>query len=47
MFDQLSDRLKNAMRNLGGDTKLTAENIEEAIGEVRRALLEADVSLKV
>lgn len=47
MFDQLGDRLKTAMRSLGTDTKLTAENIEEAISDVRRALLEADVSLKV
>lgn len=47
MFDQLSDRLKNTMRSLSTDTKLTAENIEEAITDVRRSLLEADVSLKV
>ncbi|MCC7527223.1 MAG: signal recognition particle protein [Candidatus Melainabacteria bacterium] len=47
MFDQLSDRLKNTMRSLSTDTKLTAENIEEAIADVRRSLLEADVSLKV
>ncbi len=47
MFDQLGDRLKTAMRSLGTDTKLTAENIEEAISDVRRSLLEADVSLKV
>lgn len=47
MFDLLSDKLQNAFRTLGGSTQLTAEHIEEAIREVRRALLEADVSLKV
>lgn len=47
MFDALTDRLQTALRSLGGDAKLTAENIEEAIREVRKSLLEADVSLKV
>src|SRR5579883_2239486 len=47
MFDTLTDRLHNAFRNLTGDGKLTAENIEEAIGDVRKSLIEADVSLKV
>src|SRR5271167_2537602 len=47
MFDTLTDRLHSAFRNLTGDAKLTAENIEEAIGDVRKSLLEADVSLKV
>lgn len=47
MFDTLTDRLHSAFRNLTGDGNLTAENIEEAIGDVRKSLLEADVSLKV
>jgi signal recognition particle subunit SRP54 len=47
MFDTLSDRLQGAFRSLTGTDKLTADNIEEAIREVRKALLEADVSLKV
>jgi len=47
MFDNLSDRLQGAFRSLAGTDKLTAENIEEAIREVRKSLLEADVSLKV
>ncbi|MBX9666970.1 MAG: signal recognition particle protein [Candidatus Obscuribacterales bacterium] len=47
MFDTLTDRLHSTFRNLTGDGKLTAENIEEAIGDVRKSLLEADVSLKV
>src|SRR5215475_14301165 len=47
MFDNLSDRLSGVVKNLRGQTKLSAENIDEAIREVRKALLEADVSLKV
>lgn len=47
MFDALTDRLHSVFKNLTGDEKLTAENMEEAIREVRKSLLEADVSLKV
>src|ERR1700733_9865946 len=47
MFNSLTDRLKGAIRNMRGDAKITPENIEESIREVRKALLEADVSLKV
>src|SRR5262249_26495187 len=47
MFDTLTDRLQGVMKSIRGDSKLTAENIEEAIREVRKSLLEADVSLKV
>jgi signal recognition particle subunit SRP54 len=47
MFDTLTDRLQGALRNIRGDSQLTPENIEEAIREVRKSLLEADVSLKV
>lgn len=47
MFDALTDRLHSVFKNLTGDSKLTAENMEEAIREVRKSLLEADVSLKV
>lgn len=47
MFDNLTDHLQGALKTIRGDAKLTADNIEEAIGDVRRALLEADVSLKV
>ena len=47
MFDNLTDKLHGAFRSLTGNDKLTAENIEEAIREVRKSLLEADVSLKV
>ncbi|MFH1501958.1 MAG: signal recognition particle protein [Candidatus Eisenbacteria bacterium] len=47
MFDQLSERLTGAFRSLTGRGKLTEANIEEALREVRRALLEADVNFKV
>lgn len=47
MFEALTDRLQNIIKNIRGDSKLTPENIEEAIREVRKSLLEADVSLKV
>jgi signal recognition particle subunit SRP54 len=47
MFDSLTDRLQGALKTIRGDSKLTPENIEEAIREVRKSLLEADVSLKV
>lgn len=47
MFDQLSDRLQDVFANFRGDRQLTEENMEEALREVRRALLEADVSLRV
>ena len=47
MFDALTDRLHSVFKNLTGDSKLTAENMEDAIREVRKSLLEADVSLKV
>ena len=44
MFDNLTDHLQGALKTIRGDAKLTADNIEEAIHEVRKALLEADVS---
>ncbi len=47
MFDQLSQRLDSAFRALTGRGRLTEANIEDALREVRRALLEADVNFKV
>lgn len=47
MFEQLSDRLQGAFRSLTGRGRLSEANIEEALREVRRALLEADVNFKV
>lgn len=47
MFDQLTERLEGVFKKLRGQGKLTEANIEEALREVRRALLEADVNYKV
>ncbi|MBV9083777.1 MAG: signal recognition particle protein [Acidobacteriaceae bacterium] len=47
MFDNLSDKLQRVFKNLRGEGKLTAANMEEALREIRVALLEADVHFKV
>ncbi len=47
MFETLSDRLEGVFKKLRGHGKLSEENIEEAMREVRKALLEADVNFKV
>ncbi|MEK9785039.1 MAG: signal recognition particle protein, partial [Gammaproteobacteria bacterium] len=47
MFSQLGDRLKDTFKNLTGRGRLTEENISDALREVRKALLEADVALPV
>ncbi len=47
MFDNLSERLSNSFKALQGKSKLSEKNIKDAIREVRRALLEADVALEV
>ena len=47
MFDALADRLESAWKKLRGQDKISHANIQEALREVRRALLEADVNLQV
>ncbi|HET9492383.1 MAG TPA: signal recognition particle protein [Methylomirabilota bacterium] len=47
MFDSLSSRLQRVLEGLGGRGRLTEDNIQEALREVRLALLEADVNFKV
>ena len=47
MFDTLSTRLQGAFRALRGEARLTPDNIEAALREIRLALLEADVNFKV
>lgn len=47
MFESLRDRLGGAFSSLTGKAKLTEENIQDALREVRVALLEADVALSV
>lgn len=47
MFDNLSDKLQEIIKKASGNASLTEENMQDALREVRRALLDADVSLKV
>ena len=47
MFDNLSQRLTRVVKQLRGEARLTDANIQEALREVRLALLEADVALPV
>ena len=47
MFDNLSDRLAGVFRSFGGKARLTEENVQAGLREVRLALLEADVNYKV
>ena len=47
MFENLSDKLQRAFKNLRGQGTLSEENISEALREIRVALLEADVNLNV
>ncbi len=46
-FDSLSDKLQNVMKKLRGKGALTENDVKEAMKEVKRALLEADVNFKV
>jgi signal recognition particle subunit SRP54 len=47
MFENLTEKLQRAFKNLRGQGTLTEENIGEALKEIRLALLEADVNFKV
>ena len=47
MFDSLSDRLQEIIRKTSQSGALTEDNMQEALREIRRALLEADVNLRV
>jgi signal recognition particle subunit SRP54 len=47
MFENLSEKLQRTFKNLRGEGKLTEENVNEALREIRLALLEADVNVKV
>ena len=46
-FDSLSDKLQNVFKKLRGKGVLKEDDIKEAMKEVKRALLEADVNFKV
>ncbi len=47
MFDNLTDRLTGIFNRLQGKGRLTENDIDEALGQVRRSLLEADVNFRV
>ncbi len=47
MFDYIGDRLSNAIKNIKGMGRITEENIDGAMREIRMALLEADVNYQV
>lgn len=47
LFEGLADRLQEAFKKLKGKGKITEEHVNEALREVRMALLEADVNFKV
>lgn len=47
MFEYMGDRLNNAIKNIRGMGKITEENINDAVREIRMALLEADVNYEV
>lgn len=47
MFENLSDKLQRVFKNLRGEGRLTEQHLDEALKEIRMALLEADVNFKV
>ncbi|MCG8479479.1 MAG: signal recognition particle protein [Spirochaetales bacterium] len=47
MLDQLSGRLTDAVRTISGKSHISEKNVQDAVEEIKVALLEADVSLKV
>ena len=47
MFENLTDRLSHTLRSITGKARLSEDNIKDALRDVRKALLEADVALPV
>src|SRR5438067_13832843 len=47
MFENLTEKLQRAFKNLRGQGKLTEEHLDTALGEIREALLEGDVIVGV
>ena len=47
MFESLSDKLQDIIAKTSGQSELTQENMQDALREIRRALLDADVNLRV
>ena len=46
-FEKLSDKLQHTIKKIKGQTRLTEQNVEEMLREIRVSLLEADVNFKV
>jgi len=47
MFDRLSDRFEGIFKRLRGKGRLTEADVDEVLGEIRTALLDADVNVRV
>ena len=47
MFEYMGDRISNAIKNIRGLGRISEDNINDAMKEIRMALLEADVNYKV
>jgi signal recognition particle subunit SRP54 len=47
MFENLTEKLESALKRFRGQSTITEANIEDALGEIRKALLDADVNLGV
>ncbi len=47
MFDEISSRFENEVKGLRGEAKISENNINDSLNQVKRALLDADVSLSV
>ena len=47
MFEEISNKLNNVFRKIKGQGKLSETNIKDALRDIRRGLLEADVNFKV
>lgn len=47
MLEKLTDTFSNIVRSISGKSKISEKNIEDAVEEIKMALLEADVNLRV
>ena len=47
MFDSISDKFSSIFRSISGKSKITEKNIQDAVEEIKVALLDADVNLRV
>ncbi len=47
MFDSISDKFSSIMRSMAGKSKITEKNVQDAVEEIKVALLDADVNLRV